>query len=365
MSSIFGWASSSFPIASYLNIRKNLLESRERSTVKLFEKKKMSSGPFVVVEFVDEQSVEVMPKSWIVYENEQLFGYWPRKDPVCRVKKSELPDPKWPLYKIRTFGAAVESYSKASNLAKKALVMSNVEDTDKNKETSSDIEDETSSGDHSPPRKKIQLISAQRYNAKQSKVTFTETSSGDHSPLSKNINLPSAPKYSAKQNNGKNASLQSSNASLQEQTAVSSKVFQHARNAAVSAAANIIHSPSASVSQVNLARIASTDRMSCENASIRRPFIGETMVKSLTESKNCGRAGENTAGTHAMKLDIIIENQEEIKAMLRSLVAVSRDDVSGDVFPQKMKNEHELRQLEIKLKDSSFRKKMVIIVNII
>ncbi|XP_065664461.1 uncharacterized protein LOC136086118 [Hydra vulgaris] len=95
--------------------------------------------------------------------------------------------------------------------------MSNVEDTDINKETSSDIED--------------------------------ETSSGDHSPLSKNINPPSAPKYSAKQNNGKNASLQSSNASLQEQTAVSSQVFQHARNAAVSAAANIIHSPSASVSQ--------------------------------------------------------------------------------------------------------------------
>ncbi|XP_065664884.1 uncharacterized protein LOC136086573 [Hydra vulgaris] len=101
----------------------------------------MNSGPFVVVEFVDEQSVEVMPKSWIVYENEQMFGYWPRKDPVCRVKKSELPDPKWPLYKIRTFGAAVESYSKASELAKKALVMSNVEDTDINKETSSDIQD--------------------------------------------------------------------------------------------------------------------------------------------------------------------------------------------------------------------------------
>ncbi|XP_065658487.1 uncharacterized protein LOC136083003 [Hydra vulgaris] len=162
--------------------------------------------------------------------------------------------------------------------------------------------------------------------------------SGDHSPLSKNINLPSAPKYSAKQNN----------------------VFQHAGNAAVSAAANIIHSPSASVSQVNLARIAS-DRMSSENASIRRLFIGGTMVNSLTESKNFagGRAGENTAGTHAMKLDIIIENQEEIKAMLRSLVAVSRDDVSDDVFPQKMKNEHKLRQLEIKLKDPSFRKKMI------
>ncbi|XP_065650341.1 uncharacterized protein LOC136078496 [Hydra vulgaris] len=60
-----------------------------------------------------------------------------------------------------------------------------------------------------------------------------------------------------------------------------------------------------------------------------------------------------------MKLDIIIENQEEIKAMLRSLVAVSRVDVSDDVFPQKMKNEHELRQLEIKLKDPSFRKKMI------
>ncbi|XP_065640405.1 uncharacterized protein LOC124807505 [Hydra vulgaris] len=110
-----------------------------------------------------------MPKSLIVYENEQLLGYWPRKDPVCRVKKSELPDPKWPLYKIRTFRAAVESYSKASDLAKRALVMSNVEDTDINKETSSDIEDETSSGDHNPPRKKIKLLSAQRYNSKQNK----------------------------------------------------------------------------------------------------------------------------------------------------------------------------------------------------
>nr|XP_047125407.1 uncharacterized protein LOC124807504 [Hydra vulgaris] len=123
-----------------------------------------------------------------------------------------------------------------------------------------------------------------------------------------------------------NPVLMSTNASLQERAAVSSQVFQHVRSAAVSAAANIINSPSASVSQVNLARIASTDRMSSENA---------------------------------MKLDIIIENQEEIKAMLRSLVAVSGDDVLDDVFPQKMKNEHELRQLEIMLKDPSYRKNMI------
>ena len=66
----------------------------------------------------------------------------------------------------------------------------------------------------------------------------------------------------------------------------------------------------------------------------------------------------------AMKLDIVIENQEEIKAMLQGLVAVSRDDISDDVLPQKIKNEHELRQLEIKLKDSSYRKKLVITVNL-
>nr|XP_047144789.1 uncharacterized protein LOC124818265 [Hydra vulgaris] len=159
----------------------------------------------------------------------------------------------------------------------------------------------------------------------------------------------------------KNASLQSTNASLQEQTAASSRVFQHVRSAAVSTAANIIHSPSASVSQVNLARIASTDRMSSENASIGRPFIGGTMVNSLTDNNIFAgdRAGENTAGTYAMKLDIIIENQDEIKAMLRSLVAVSGDDVLDSVFPRKMKNKHELRQLEIKLKDPSYCKKMI------
>ncbi|XP_065640454.1 uncharacterized protein LOC124807504 [Hydra vulgaris] len=158
-----------------------------------------------------------------------------------------------------------------------------------------------------------------------------------------------------------NPVLMSTNASLQERAAVSSQVFQHVRSAAVSAAANIINSPSASVSQVNLARIASTDRMSSENASIGRPFIGGTMVNSLTDNNIFAgaRAGENTAGTYTMKLDIIIENQEEIKAMLRSLVAVSGDDVLDDVFPQKMKNEHELRQLEIMLKDPSYRKNMI------
>lgn len=83
---------------------------------------------FVVVEFLDEKAVEVVPKSWIMHKEKGLFCYWPpRAGAAAKVKKEEIPDKeKWNSYEIRIFSSA-ETYSKAQELSRRAEVTSNVE----------------------------------------------------------------------------------------------------------------------------------------------------------------------------------------------------------------------------------------------
>ena len=63
------------------------------------------------------------------------------------------------------------------------------------------------------------------------------------------------------------------------------------------------------------------------------------------------------------KLDMIIENQEEMINLLKHLASVSSVGSSGelfeDVFPQRVASQAEFQQLNEKLDDLNFRKKMV------
>lgn len=59
---------------------------------------------FAIVEFIDEESVEIISTNWIQLETNILKGFWPPY-PCFKTKQLLLshmePGPKWNCYKIR------------------------------------------------------------------------------------------------------------------------------------------------------------------------------------------------------------------------------------------------------------------------
>lgn len=83
---------------------------------------------FAVVEFLHEEAVEVVHKSWIVKDDIGTYCYWPPKTGAsAKVRREEMPDKeKWKSYEIRIFSFA-ETYTKALEQAKRAEDTSTIE----------------------------------------------------------------------------------------------------------------------------------------------------------------------------------------------------------------------------------------------
>ena len=61
---------------------------------------------FLVVAFINSKEVEIVPKTWLFYDNGKLYTYWPNvKDMSLIHKNAELmtsPDTKrWRKYSVR------------------------------------------------------------------------------------------------------------------------------------------------------------------------------------------------------------------------------------------------------------------------
>ena len=63
-----------------------------------------------------------------------------------------------------------------------------------------------------------------------------------------------------------------------------------------------------------------------------------------------------------MKLDMIMDNQREGLGLLRQLITASTpvdDDLMEDVLPAPLETSIDIDNMEVKLSDGSFRKKLV------
>ncbi|XP_052707614.1 DNA topoisomerase 2-alpha-like isoform X2 [Crassostrea angulata] len=79
---------------------------------------------FAVVHFVDDESVECVPKSWL----EGQYCYWPHLNAKKKIQKMSLPDKDtWKKYKYRKIGQDYEDYDTARKYLKKAEETSNLE----------------------------------------------------------------------------------------------------------------------------------------------------------------------------------------------------------------------------------------------
>ncbi|XP_061913026.1 uncharacterized protein LOC133656142 isoform X3 [Entelurus aequoreus] len=86
---------------------------------------------FVVVEFLGEHSVAVVPTKWTEDDGKNTFCYWPRPNPThSRIRKAEIPDKQfWERLPIRVFRKTLtEDFDKALQYEKQAKMFSSPEE---------------------------------------------------------------------------------------------------------------------------------------------------------------------------------------------------------------------------------------------
>ncbi|XP_028415605.1 uncharacterized protein LOC114538964 isoform X2 [Dendronephthya gigantea] len=85
----------------------------------------MANNIYAVVEFIEEQLVEIVATCWIETIDCELYCYWPRNNASHKLRKLEIPDKEtWIAYKVRVFSYTV---AKAQKILKRAEETSNVE----------------------------------------------------------------------------------------------------------------------------------------------------------------------------------------------------------------------------------------------
>ncbi|XP_028415166.1 uncharacterized protein LOC114538215 [Dendronephthya gigantea] len=87
----------------------------------------MANNIYAVVEFIEEQLVEIVATCWIETIDCELYCYWPRNNASHKLRKLEIPDKEtWIAYKVRVF-SYTDSVAKAQKILKRAEETSNVE----------------------------------------------------------------------------------------------------------------------------------------------------------------------------------------------------------------------------------------------
>ncbi|XP_061891205.1 uncharacterized protein LOC133641475 isoform X3 [Entelurus aequoreus] len=88
-------------LATEYHVKHNALDS----LLKLLKKVFQMAPSFVVVEFLGERSVAVVPTIWTEDHGKNSFCYWPRPNPThSRIRKAEIPDKEvWDRLPIRVF----------------------------------------------------------------------------------------------------------------------------------------------------------------------------------------------------------------------------------------------------------------------
>ncbi|XP_067276014.1 uncharacterized protein [Pseudorasbora parva] len=85
---------------------------------------------YVIVEFLEEATCEMVPEIWLFKENEVQYCYWPLIIATKKIKKLEVPNKEnWTRHRVRVF-AKTADYETAKKWSKKAAVQSSDESSD-------------------------------------------------------------------------------------------------------------------------------------------------------------------------------------------------------------------------------------------
>nr|XP_054589937.1 uncharacterized protein LOC129154115 isoform X1 [Nothobranchius furzeri] len=82
---------------------------------------------FVIVEFLEDNTVEAVPSSWVVLNNGVHYCYWTANKTSFRIRNLEHPSPDWTQHRVRLFQRQTEEYEEAKRLARQYLEDSQAE----------------------------------------------------------------------------------------------------------------------------------------------------------------------------------------------------------------------------------------------
>ncbi|XP_056617575.1 uncharacterized protein LOC130432294 isoform X3 [Triplophysa dalaica] len=91
----------------------------------------MEKKTFAVVEFADDNSIEIVPTTWLEEAAEGTFCYWTFTNTRKLVKKNAMPDKqKWRRHPIKKIWLQTDSFEKALQKSQRATETSNIETED-------------------------------------------------------------------------------------------------------------------------------------------------------------------------------------------------------------------------------------------
>ncbi|XP_011691888.1 PREDICTED: uncharacterized protein LOC105452470 isoform X3 [Wasmannia auropunctata] len=163
---------------------RSLLRTPRKINVQNFASVKMSDQTWTVVRFIDEDTVEAVPSSWII----QNRCYWPpfkNEKIMAIIRKNEQPNTCWPSYEISIFrNSTFADYKTAREKCKKSEFTSDLNsDVDirrkQSSKTLSSSEDEDNRTLPMPPV--LKLTDAQSKKKNKYRFAFSASKSDDES----------------------------------------------------------------------------------------------------------------------------------------------------------------------------------------
>ncbi|CAB3976771.1 transposase domain-containing [Paramuricea clavata] len=386
---------------------------------------------FAIVEFTEENAVDVVPESWIEKQDEVFYCYYPRSNIQTRVRRMELPDKKlWSSYRIRIL-SYTDKYDKAVKRAKKAEETSQIETSDSEQEIGQTRkrrrqEVNYEEYEHDEENRKTKPIQTKKArHPKPCENAHESNRHGNMNQIGKSLLVPNPPAFlprtplshrktnSVGQVSGLHLySTPSMNRSAEvienrNTEQVQAKKAQHPKPCediprprtqsenmqrndssllmpnppAISPRTSLSHGKTNSVGQVSGLHLHSTPSTTrsaevIDELQFSPPGdddcikeIFQSISSELQEMANDGQAtSKNSESTQnyrtnvIVKLDTIIENQNEILVYLRqqsSKTQAAYDVVLEDVLPRPMDTLGEIQKLCLKLEQSKFKNTLV------
>ncbi|XP_028417120.1 uncharacterized protein LOC114541386 isoform X1 [Dendronephthya gigantea] len=311
----------------------------------------MANNIYAVVEFIEEQLVEIVATCWIETIDCELYCYWPRNNASHKLRKLEIPDKEtWIAYKVRVF-SYTDSVAKAQKILKRAEETSNVE----------------SDSDSGHARK--------RRRTKASLFEYSEGSDSDEDILKngkkKSLRssfpvitplLPVAPSFSSNPSNEMSLPMAQRKEIF---SALSNPLTDASRTSLSSGVQNVHGSQTEAIFYQTAVGTPEGNRNLCER---NQHYSSGATTDSFETPKSGNRNSlhqdhDSFQRSVLTKLDIMLEKQEEALSILRVVLGATRG-VSGnemleDIIPNPLDSVEELENLNDRLADEDARKKML------
>ncbi|XP_028415606.1 uncharacterized protein LOC114538964 isoform X3 [Dendronephthya gigantea] len=300
----------------------------------------MANNIYAVVEFIEEQLVEIVATCWIETIDCELYCYWPRNNASHKLRKLEIPDKEtWIAYKVRVF-SYTDSVAKAQKILKRA-------------EETSNVESDSDSG-HARKRRRTKASLFEYSEGSDTDEDISKNGKKKSAPTSSSPVitplLPVAPSFSSNPSNEMSLPM----AQRKEIFSALSNPLTDASRTSLSSGVQNVH---------GTVGTPEGNRNSCERS---QNYSSGATTDSFETPKSGNRNSlhqdhDSFQRSVLTKLDIMLEKQEEALSILRVVLGATRgvsgNDMLEDIIPNPLDSVENWKTLMIDLQMKMLGKK--------